>query len=101
MNLRHFLLEVMRKVLKDCSFKHPAFQSGHVEVAISKLGTSASFMAPFESQRVRRFNSSAEVAIALLASSTLGISGLPFSWRSPEDEEATLVADGAFTDFMP
>lgn len=47
-----------------------------------------------EEHRLKHFNSSADIAVALLASATCGISGLPFKFRDEEGQEQT-VADGA------
>lgn len=43
---------------------------------------------------MKHFTSSADIAVALLASATCGISGLPFKFRDEEGQEQT-VADGA------
>lgn len=90
-------------MLRDCSFRHPTFQAGRVEIALSEVlpVSSLGFLGRFKGRRLRHFKDSAEIATALLASSTLGISGLPFTWRSSQDNHSALFADGAFTDFMP
>lgn len=108
MNLRTFVLDAMKTVLRDCSFRHPTFVDGRVEIVMSEApglisGIAGVFGSSVRSRRVRHFNDSADIAIALLASSSIGISGLPFSWGgggTPQDQ-APLVADGAFADFLP
>eukprot|EP00440_Ansanella_granifera_P001198 gb/GFBE01001290.1/.p1 GENE.gb/GFBE01001290.1/~~gb/GFBE01001290.1/.p1 ORF type:complete len:131 (+),score=34.71 gb/GFBE01001290.1/:1-393(+) len=50
--------------------------------------------------RLKEFSCSTDIAIALLASSTCGLSGLPFSFKD-EDGVEQEVADGAFKNFMP
>lgn len=99
LNLRSFLLDVMKQVLRDCSFRHPAFHSGRVEIALSER-PAGTFLGGVKSRRIKYFNESSEIAIALLGSSTLGISGLPFTWTN-EQGQYVQIADGAFTDFMP
>lgn len=50
--------------------------------------------------RLKHFTNSADLAVALLASATCGISGLPFQFRDEDGQEQT-VADGAFKNFLP
>jgi len=50
--------------------------------------------------RLTDFKDSTSIAIALLASSTCGISGLPFVYQDASGKQVT-VADGGFTDFLP
>mmetsp|Transcript_1177 Transcript_1177/g.2607 ORF Transcript_1177/g.2607 Transcript_1177/m.2607 type:complete len:696 (-) Transcript_1177:129-2216(-) len=112
-NLRYFILEVMKTVVRDGSVLHPAFQSGRVEIAVSESGLevnqtlseSANGLLKGKTQlsrqrRVKQFEKSSDAVIALLASATMGISGLPFKWKNAEGKEVR-VADGALTDFMP
>ena len=47
-----------------------------------------------EEHRLKKFSNSADLAVALLASATCGISGLPFKFQD-EDGKEQEVADGA------
>merc|ERR1719331_1385419 len=51
-------------------------------------------------KRCVEFQDSAQLAIALLASATIGISGLPFSMMDENGKEV-VVADGGLKNFMP
>jgi len=111
-NLREFLFDAMKSVIRDGSYLHPAFQEGRVEVAVSEVGTEAKagYLTKIKAiynggdiakgRRCKSFSSSSEAAIALLASATMGISGLPFNYTNEEGKEVK-VADGALLDFMP
>lgn len=109
-NLRSFLLEAIRTVVRDGSIQHPAFREGRVEIAVSESAVAGAVgklkaiargkNAAFTSRRVKEFNSSADAVIALLASCSMGISGLPFKYCNEEGREVE-VADGAITDFLP
>ena len=51
-------------------------------------------------RRITAFEDSAHAVLVLLASSTCGISGLPFAWKDADGKDC-LVADGGITDFLP
>eukprot|EP00933_Yihiella_yeosuensis_P005980 TRINITY_DN11059_c4_g1_i1.p1 TRINITY_DN11059_c4_g1~~TRINITY_DN11059_c4_g1_i1.p1 ORF type:complete len:447 (-),score=78.76 TRINITY_DN11059_c4_g1_i1:147-1319(-) len=51
-------------------------------------------------KRLKEFSCSSDIAMALLASSTCGISGLPFTMKD-EDGKSKQVADGGFKNMMP
>jgi len=55
---------------------------------------SPSFTQRNEEHRLKKFSNSADLAVALLASATCGISGLPFKFQD-EDGKEQEVADGA------
>jgi len=104
-NLRLFLLEAMKTFVKDGSHKHPAFTGEQVEVVLTESAEHDQFLGSLlgfrqKERRMSKFNSSADAVIALLASSSMGISGLPFTMKDENGQEVQ-VADGAFTDFMP
>lgn len=104
-SLRAFNLEAMEGIVKDGSFQHPAFADKRVEIAIT---TSVSKLPGFfvkmgltgSEERCTDFETSSDIVIALLASSTCGVSGLPFSMED-KDGNAKVVADGAFKNFLP
>ena len=115
------------------SFQHPVFESRRLEIGVSSTqnkgpGRFINMMLNGREQRLKNFSSTADVAVALLASlpnqavamlamslcrvpqvfvrdvseasSTCGISGLPFTFQDEEGEERQ-VADGAFKNFLP
>eukprot|EP00439_Symbiodinium_sp_Y106_P077205 s720_g16.t1 len=98
-------LEAMKEILQDGSFQHPVFESRRLEIGVSSTqnkgpGRFINMMLNGREQRLKNFSSTADVAVALLASSTCGISGLPFTFQDEEGEERQ-VADGAFKNFLP
>lgn len=112
-NLRQFVLEAMQQVVRDGSVQHPVFLSGRVEIAVSESGFEAkqslsSFMKKYskgeacivKGMRRKHFDKTSDAVIALLASATMGISGLPFNIKNDDGKEVK-VADGGLTDFMP
>ena len=76
---------------------HPKIHCCHAQKIASKTHTQQ-LLSPAifctEEHRLKHFTSSADIAVALLASATCGISGLPFKFRDEEGQEQT-VADGA------
>jgi hypothetical protein len=105
-NLRAFVLEAAKGVVRDGSYMHPAFQEGRVQIcfsaseALDKQFLASTLLQKVKLDRAHKFQDSGDVVIALLASSTMGISGLPFTMKNAEGKEVK-VADGAFTDFLP
>lgn len=111
-NLRSFILGAMKTIIKDGSYQHPALQSQRIEICFSESaedagmtkslvrGVIGSSKEKAHLRRMKAFKDSSEAAIALLASSTMGISGLPFIWKN-EEGNPVKVADGALQDFMP
>lgn len=104
-NLRAFVLGAMKMIIKDGSCQHPVLKSERLEICFSESAEDSGMAMSLlnnkaKQRRMKKFKDSSEAAIALLASSTMGISGLPFEWT---DEEGKLVkvADGALMDFMP
>lgn len=103
--LRKFVLKAMQEILQDGSFQHPVFESRRLEIGVSSTqnkgpGRFINMMLNGREHRLKKFSSTADVAVALLASSTCGISGLPFTFHDEEGEERQ-VADGAFKNFLP
>ncbi|CAE7903762.1 PNPLA2 [Symbiodinium necroappetens] len=103
--LRKFVLKAMQEILQDGSFQHPVFESRRLEIGVSSTqnkgpGRFINMMLNGREHRLKNFSSTADVAVALLASSTCGISGLPFTFHDEEGEERQ-VADGAFKNFLP
>eukprot|EP00929_Paragymnodinium_shiwhaense_P007892 TRINITY_DN111814_c0_g1_i1.p1 TRINITY_DN111814_c0_g1~~TRINITY_DN111814_c0_g1_i1.p1 ORF type:complete len:642 (+),score=95.73 TRINITY_DN111814_c0_g1_i1:86-2011(+) len=103
--LRRFVLDAMKLVVKDGSYKHPAIRQQRLEIAVTTTtGHFADWFAKVavagKETRMKEFPDSTAVAIALLASSTCGISGLPFVYKDEDGKEKT-VADGAFSNFLP
>ncbi|CAE7838862.1 PNPLA4 [Symbiodinium sp. CCMP2592] len=103
--LRKFVLKAMKEILQDGSFQHPVFESRRLEIGVSSTqnkgpGRFINMMLNGREHRLKNFSSTADVAVALLASSTCGISGLPFTFQDEEGEERQ-VADGAFKNFLP
>lgn len=103
--LRRFLLQACEQVVRDGSYLHPAFQEGRVEIAVSESAVGSGLLPSVllgkaQNKRAKQFGDSADVVIALLASSSMGISGAPFTMKN-EDGKDVRVADGAFTQFMP
>ncbi|CAE8635660.1 unnamed protein product [Polarella glacialis] len=105
LSLRTFLMHAMQKVICDGSYKHPAFVSQRIEIAVSATesrlpGFFTKIMLTGKERRLKEFTDSADIAIALLASSTCGLSGLPFAYQDEDGKKMTL-ADGAFKNFLP
>ncbi|CAJ1333172.1 unnamed protein product [Effrenium voratum] len=103
--LRNFVLQAMQEVIQDGAYEHPLFQEQRCEIVVSATKSSgpggfAKMMLTGEEHRLKEFSNSADIAIALLASSTCGISGLPFKFRD-EDGIEREVADGAFKNCLP
>jgi hypothetical protein len=103
--LRRFILDAMKTVITDDSFLHPAFQTQRVEIAVSASGSKlpggfAKLLLTGEEKRCKQFQSTSDIVIALLASSTIGISGLPFT-MTDENGKEIVVADGGFKNVMP
>lgn len=105
--LRNFVLEAMQEVIRDGSYQHPFFESQRCEIVVSSTSSPGGHRGGFakmvlsgKEHRLKHFTSSADIAVALLASATCGISGLPFKFRDEEGQEQT-VADGAFKNFLP
>jgi len=112
MNMRHFILEAMKTMIRDGFVEHPVLREGRVEISVTESGTEAT-TGPYQRlralcrnqsvirvRRLKHFGSVSELAVALLASSSMGLSGLPLIWKN-EDGREVHVADGAFTDFLP
>jgi len=105
LQLRRFVLDAMKTVIRDDSFQHPAFKTQRVEVAVSASDSSlpgffSKIMLTGSEKRCKEFHDTADLAIALLASSTIGISGLPFTMKDEQGKEV-VVADGGFKNVMP
>lgn len=101
--LRKFVLQAMQEVIRDGSYQHPLFQEERCEIGVSSNkseGGFAKMMWSGQEHRLKSFSNSSDLAIALLASSTCGISGLPFKFID-EDGQEQEVADGAFKNFLP
>ena len=95
----------MQEVIRDGSYQHPIFETKRLEIGVSStksdgVGSFAKMVFTGKEHRLKDFSNSADIAIALLASSTCGISGLPFKFRDEEGNEQE-VADGAFKNFLP
>jgi len=105
LQLRRFILDAMKVVIRDDSFQHPAFKSERVEIAVSASDSSlpglfSKILLTGSEKRCTKFQSTADIVVALLASSTIGISGLPFS-MTDENGKEIVVADGGFKNVMP
>lgn len=105
MNLRYFVLEAMKQFARDGSFLHPIFQSQRVEVAISEAQTGvnmalSALAMQTKASRLKDFADTSEIAVAMLASSSMGISGLPFEMETADGQKKK-VADGGITQFLP
>ncbi|CAK9062127.1 Patatin-like phospholipase domain-containing protein 4 (Protein GS2) [Durusdinium trenchii] len=103
--LRKFVLQAMQEVIRDGSYQHPVFETHRLEIGVSStksdgVGSFAKMVLTGKEHRLKDFSNSADIAIALLASSTCGISGLPFKFHDEEGNEQE-VADGAFKNFLP
>jgi len=106
-NLRRFVVDACCELdIKDGSYKHPAFAEGRVQICFSeteavKQGYSLSLLTgKVRQNRAHKFEDTSDVVVALLASSTMGISGMPFTMRNAEGKKVK-VADSAFTSFLP
>jgi hypothetical protein len=106
-NLRGFILEACCQAnLGDGSYMHPAFQEGRVEICFSEVEAqkkhfiTQAVMGQAKQSKACQFESTADAIIAMLASSTMGISGTPFTMRNAEGQRVR-VADSAFTSFLP
>lgn len=97
MNLRQFVLDACKQLVYDGSYKHPAFQEGRVDICYSAFDATDKRV---EQERANQFEDSGDAIIALLASSTMGISGMPFGMTTQDGRQVT-VADGAVTQFLP
>jgi len=103
--LRRFILDAMKTVIRDDSFLHPAFQTQRVEIAVSASDSSlpglfSKILLTGQEKRCKQFKNTSDIVIALLASSTIGISGLPFTMKD-ENGKDIVVADGGFKNVMP
>lgn len=97
--------QAMQEVIRDGSYQHPVFETHRLEIGVSStksdgVGSFAKMVLTGKEHRLKDFSNSADIAIALLASSTCGISGLPFKFHDEEGNEQE-VADGAFKNFLP
>jgi len=105
-NLRSFILDACHSVVKDGSYLHPCIQNEKVYIAYSQtkahrnMALASVTRLGIEKHKAHKFEDSADVIIALLASSSMGISGMPFVLTNDEGEEVK-AADGAFVQVVP
>jgi hypothetical protein len=106
-NLRRFVVDACCELdIKDGSYKHPAFSEGRVQICFSetellKRGYPLCVLTgQVRQNRAHSFEDTGDVVVALLASSTMGISGMPFTMTNAEGKKVK-VADSAFTSFLP
>ena len=71
--LRKFVLQAMQEVICDGSFQHPVFETQRLEIGVSSTqskgpGRFLNMMWNGEEHRLKEFASTADIAVALLAS---------------------------------
>jgi hypothetical protein len=97
--LRARLVDAMTKVFTDDSWRARPLVEGRVEVAISEKRGESALPVP---RRASQFGSTKELALAVLASSSMGISGMPIRLEgATQDGRDVFIADGGVTDFVP